>query len=80
MMPCSFCDGELEERNVQYEYRREGNCFVFEDVPTHVCRQRGEKYYDARVVKAMERAVLNQLEPKRILQVPVFSYPEIVAA
>ena len=80
MMACSFCNGELEERNVQYEYRWEGKLFVFEDVPVRVCRQCGEKYIDAKVVKAMERAVLDQLEPKRILQVPVFSYPEVVAA
>jgi YgiT-type zinc finger domain-containing protein len=80
MMSCSFCDGELEERNVQYEYRWEGKLFVFEDVPARVCRQCGEKYFDATVVKAMERAVLNQVEPKRILQVPVFSYPDVVAA
>ena len=80
MMPCSFCDGELEERKVQYEYRWEGKLFVFEDVPARVCRQCGEKYFDAKVVKAMESAVLNQVEPKRILQVPVFSYPELVAA
>ncbi len=80
MMPCSFCDGELEERLVQYEYRWEGNIFVFEDVPALVCRQCGEKYFDAKVVKAMERAVLAQMEPKRILQVPVFSYPDVAMA
>ena len=49
-------------------------------IHTRVCRQCGEKYLDAKVVKAMERAVLNQLEPKCILQVPVFSYPELAAA
>jgi YgiT-type zinc finger domain-containing protein len=70
----------LEERLVQHEYHWEGKLFVFEDVPARVCRQCGEKYFDARVVKAMEKAVLNQLEPKRILHVPVFSYAEVVAA
>lgn len=80
MTLCSFCNGELEERRVQHEYRWEGKLFVFEDVPARVCRQCGEKYFDAKVVKAMERAVLEQLEPKRILQVPLFSYPELVTA
>ena len=79
-MTCSFCDGELEERLVQHEYRWEGKLFVFEEVPARVCRQCGEKYFDAPVVKAMERAVLCQLQPKRVLQVPVFSYPEVTAA
>lgn len=80
MMACSFCGGELEERLVQHEYRWEGRLFVFEDVPACVCRQCGEKYYEARVVKAMESAVLGQLKPKRILQVPVFSYSEVAVA
>jgi len=80
MMPCSFCDGELEERLVQHGYRWEGKLFVFEDVPARVCRQCGEKHFDAKVVGAMERAVLDQLEPKRFLQVPLFSYSEVVMA
>jgi len=79
-MSCSFCEGELEERTVQHTYRWEGELFVFEEVPARVCRQCGEKYFDAQVVKAMERAVLSRPEPKRILRVPVFSYPEMVAA
>jgi YgiT-type zinc finger domain-containing protein len=79
-MTCSFCDGELKERLVQHEYRWEGNLFVFEDVPARVCRQCGEKYFDAAVVKAMERAVLGKLRPKRVLQVPVYEYAEVAAA
>jgi YgiT-type zinc finger domain-containing protein len=79
-MMCSFCGGELEERLVQYEYRWEGKLFVFEDVPARVCRQCGERYFDAAAVKAMEAAVLERLEPKRVLQVPVFSFSELAAA
>jgi len=80
MMSCSFCNGELEERLVQHDYRWEGKLFVFEDIPARVCRQCGEKYFDAQVVKAMEKAVLRQLKPKRILQVPLFSYSEVAVA
>jgi YgiT-type zinc finger domain-containing protein len=79
-MWCSFCEGELEERLVSHEYHWEGKLFVFEDVPARVCRQCGERYFDAAAVKAMEQAVLDQLEPKRILQVPVFSFAELAAA
>jgi YgiT-type zinc finger domain-containing protein len=82
-MSCSFCGGALEERLVHHEYRwawkleRQGKLFVFEDVPARVCRQCGEKYFDAHVVKAMERAVLHQLKPTRILRVPLFTYPDV---
>jgi YgiT-type zinc finger domain-containing protein len=76
-MSCSFCGGDLEERRVQHEYRWEGDLFVFEDVPARVCRQCGEKYFDAQVVKAMEKAVITQSTPKRVLRVPLFAYPEV---
>ena len=80
MTPCSFCGGELEERLVQHEYRWEGELVVFEEVPALVCRQCGGKYFDAKVVKAMEKAVLERPKPKRLLRVPLFSYSEVVAA
>ena len=80
MEPCSFCSGELEERLVQHEYRWEGELFIYEDVPARVCRQCGERYFDAEVVKAMERAVLCRLAPQRVLEVPLFSYPEVAVA
>jgi YgiT-type zinc finger domain-containing protein len=78
MASCSYCEGELEERLVQHEYRWEGKLFVFEDVPARVCRQCGEKYFESKVAKAMEKAVLEQLQPKRIMHVPVFSYSDLV--
>jgi YgiT-type zinc finger domain-containing protein len=77
MTVCSYCGGALEEQRVQHDYRWEGELFIFEDVPAHVCRQCGEKYFHSGVVKAMERAVLRHLKPKRILQVPVFSYRDV---
>ena len=58
----------------------EGKLFVFEDVPARVCRQCGEKYFDSQTVKAMEKAVLTELEPKRTIRVPVFSFPDVAAA
>jgi len=80
VMKCGFCDGELEERLVQHEYRWEGKLFVFEDVPARVCRQCGEKHFDATVVKAMERAVLGQMRPKCVLEVPIYIYADVAAA
>lgn len=77
---CSSCGGEMKERLVQHAYHWEGKFFAFEDVLARVCRRCGERTYDAEVVKAMERAVLEQPEPKCILHVPVWSYQEVVAA
>ncbi len=75
-IPCSFCDGELENSTVQHPYHWQGRIYLFENVPAQVCRQCGEKYFDARVVEAMERAVLKKTKPRRTVRVPVFSFGE----
>jgi YgiT-type zinc finger domain-containing protein len=78
-IPCSFCGGELKDARVQHTYRWEGKIYVFEDVPAQVCRQCGEKYFDARVVETMERAVLGKASPTRTVRVPVFSFDKLAA-
>jgi YgiT-type zinc finger domain-containing protein len=78
--PCSLCGGEVVAKLIQYEYRWKGKLFVFEDVPAGVCQQCGEVYFTAETVKAMEKTVLKELKPKRVIQVPVFSYAEVATA
>ncbi len=76
---CSFCGGALEDARVDHTYRWQDKIYVFEDVPAQVCKQCGEKYFDAKTVEAMERTVLNQATPSRILRVPVFLFDELAA-
>jgi len=46
---------------------------IFEDVPAEVCTQCGETYFDPDTLKAMDAATLGENEPRRHVQVPVFS-------
>jgi len=62
MRECSFCSGELEEQLVQHEHRWKGALFIFEEVPVRVCVQCGERYFDVRVVKAMESTVTQEMD------------------
>jgi YgiT-type zinc finger domain-containing protein len=78
-LPCSFCDGELEDALVQHPYRWQGRIYVFEEVPTQVCKQCGEKYFDAKIVEAMEHAVLKKVKPTRTMRVPVFAFNRLAA-
>lgn len=63
----------MENTLVQHTYRWQDKIYIFEDVPAQVCRQCGERYFDARTIEEMERIVLTKTKPTRILQVPVFS-------
>ncbi|CAG0965449.1 hypothetical protein ANRL3_01155 [Anaerolineae bacterium] len=78
-IPCSFCEGELADALVQHPYRWAGKIYLFENVPAQVCRQCGEKYFDALIVEVMERVVLGKVKPKRTVRVPVFSFGELAA-
>lgn len=77
-IPCSFCSGELEDTFVQHPYRWRDKIYIFENVPAQVCRQCGEKYFDASIVETMERTVLEKVKPQRTMRVPVFSFGKLV--
>ena len=40
---CTFCGGEVEERHINYDYRRRDHLLVLRNVPAGVCKQCGEK-------------------------------------
>jgi YgiT-type zinc finger domain-containing protein len=74
---CTYCGGEVEERKIEYDYRRRGKLLVISNVPAGVCRQCGETYFKPDVLKKMDEAYhdifeRNQ-EPERVLMVPAVS-------
>jgi YgiT-type zinc finger domain-containing protein len=54
---CEYCQAALDpgERRVTVYRHRGGKHFIFEQVPARVCLQCGERYFSARVVRAMDR-------------------------
>lgn len=73
---CSFCGGKVTEKKIQVDYRTGDELVVFENVPAGVCRQCGEKYYTAKVVKALEQMARDKNVAGRIIHVPVKSFTE----
>ena len=71
---CSFCGGDVEEKKIEYDYRRRSHLPVINDVPAGVCRQCGEKYFKAHTLKRLDQVFYNvfdrQQEPDRVLQIP----------
>ena len=57
--PCEFCDtDQLQEKKLVTATRhRQGQWFVFEDVPAWVCPRCGHRYFDADVLMAMEERI-----------------------
>lgn len=73
---CSFCGGSVEEQPVTVDYRTKAGLVIIENVPAGVCRQCGERYYTAEVVKAMERLASSGIPVSRTVNVPVREFSE----
>jgi len=75
--PCDFCDGHLEPRTVSVVRGRARKLMVIENVPAMVCSQCGMRYYDAEVVRRMERLLQRSRSAKRTIQVPVTEFETV---
>ncbi len=70
---CVYCGGEVVESLERIDYRIHGQLYILEMVPTGVCRQCGEKFFTAGVVKRMEEAIQNAGGNVRSIPVPVLA-------
>lgn len=74
---CTFCGGEVELRQIEYDYRRRGQLLVISNVSAGVCRQCGEKYFKPDVLKKMDEAYHDifdhHKEPDCTLAIPAVS-------
>lgn len=68
------CGGEVVEKKVRIDYRHGEDIIVFEKVPVGVCMKCGERFFDAKTLKAMEYLAKEQKKPKKILSVPVLQF------
>jgi len=76
---CNFCGHELcEERRIEYLYSYKGKYLLVPNTPVEVCLNCGMVYYDAAVLKEIERsffAIQSKAEtPDRYIEVPAKAY------
>jgi YgiT-type zinc finger domain-containing protein len=76
---CSFCGSpRYEERRLEYLYSHQGRYLLVPNTPVQVCLDCGMAYYDAVVLKEIERrffAIHGQHEtPDRYIEMPSKAY------
>ncbi len=76
MRECYFCKGTTQIKNIDVDFRWEGNLYVIKDVPVEVCGQCGEKYYSAEISKKIDELVQSNEKPDQVLKVPVLNYSQ----
>jgi len=76
---CNFCGRDrYEERRIEYLYSYKGEYLLVPNTPVEVCLNCGMVYYDAAVLKEIERrffAIQHKAEkPDRYIEMPAMAY------
>lgn len=76
---CNFCGSDCyEERKIEYLYGYKDKYLLVPDTPVEVCLNCGMVYYDAAVLKKIERqffAIQNETEePDYYIEMPAKAY------
>jgi YgiT-type zinc finger domain-containing protein len=76
---CNFCgSGQYEEKRIEYLYSHKGKYLLVPNTPVEVCANCGMVYYEAAVLKEIERrfwAIQAKNEkPDRYIQMPTAVY------
>ena len=67
---------KLVERRVTYTLEHEGKFYIVENVPARVNEETGEQFFSPATVERMQRTILGQGKPSRVLETPVYGYAE----
>lgn len=67
---------KLVERHVTYTLEMEGKLYVVENVPARVDEETGEQFFSPSTVERLQRIVLEQAEPRKVIEIPVYKYLE----
>jgi len=76
---CNFCGSDqYEERRIEYLYSYQGKYLLVPNTPVEVCLNCGMVYYEAAVLKEIERrffAIQQNLEqPDQYIEIPTAAY------
>lgn len=76
---CNYCGSDrFEERRIEYLYSHKGEYLLVPNTPVEVCLNCGMVYYDAAVLKKIERRFFaikrKDEEPDRYINMPAKAY------
>ena len=66
----------LVERRVRYTLEHEGKIYIVENVPARVNEETGEQFFAPATVERLQRTILEQGKPDRVVETPVYEYAE----
>ena len=66
----------LVERRVTYALELDGKFHIVENVPARVDEETGEEFFSASTVERLQQIILEQDEPSKMIETPVYKYLE----
>jgi YgiT-type zinc finger domain-containing protein len=72
----SHKEEKLVERRVTYTLEYEGKFYIVEKVPARVNDETGEQFFSPATVERLQKTILQQGKPNRVIQTPVYEYAE----
>lgn len=67
----------LTEQRVTYTLERNGQFYVVENVPARVNEETGEQFFAPATVERLQRMILGEQKPNRIVETPVYEFDEV---
>ncbi len=67
---------KLVERRVTYTLEHEGKFYAVETVPARVNEETGEQFFSPATVERLQKTILGQGKPSRVIETPVYEYAE----
>lgn len=76
---CNFCGSpEYEQRKTEYLYSYKGNYLLVPNTPVEICLNCGMVYYDAKVLKEIERRFFaiqkKKVKPDAYIELPRLAF------
>ena len=72
----SHKEEKLVERRVTYALEHEGKFYIVEKVPARVNDETGEQFFSPATVERLQKTILQQGKPNRVIQTPAYEYAE----
>lgn len=73
---CYFCGAKVKNETVQLDFWWGEKLIIFKEVPAEVCQQCGEKFFDAKIYKEMERMSQAEVKSSKSITVNVIDFRE----
>ncbi|MBI2844567.1 MAG: YgiT-type zinc finger protein [Armatimonadetes bacterium] len=76
MKSCYYCGSRVELRLIEYMRRRGGRKWIVRNVPTYVCTECGEGYYNAAVVGVLDQLLYDCRMRGSTSRITILDYDE----